>query len=121
VEAVAVVVVWILLSVLAGRIAEKKGGRGGGYFLLSLLLTPAVGLLAAAIATPDRPTAEKQRIASGDERKCPFCAEMVKSEAKVCRFCGKDLPLPEPVAGIPRFRTRAEYDSWKAKGGETPR
>jgi hypothetical protein len=25
-------------------------------------------------------------------RKCPFCAEYVKAEASVCRFCQKDLP-----------------------------
>jgi hypothetical protein len=39
-------------------------------------------------------------IAETEERKCPFCAEMVRREAKVCRFCGRDLP-PEDVVPPP--------------------
>jgi len=32
---------------------------------------------------------------SGKLRKCPFCAELVKPEAVVCKHCGHKLPPPQ--------------------------
>ena len=31
-------------------------------------------------------------VAEAADRKCPFCAETIKREAVVCRFCGRDIP-----------------------------
>lgn len=32
-----------------------------------------------------------QTILGGDTRECPFCAEIIKAKARVCRFCGKEI------------------------------
>ena len=34
------------------------------------------------------------RVAAADERKCPYCAETIKADAVVCRFCNRDLSPP---------------------------
>lgn len=35
--------------------------------------------------------------ARSDERKCPYCAESIRAEAVICRFCNRDVP-PSSVA-----------------------
>jgi hypothetical protein len=34
---------------------------------------------------------EGRHLAGGSSRKCPFCAETIKSGATVCRYCGRAL------------------------------
>lgn len=85
---------WVVLSFVAGLIAAVKGRSGFGYFLLSLVLSPLVGLL-LAIALPKVEQPPPAPVAGhpveGTRIACPQCAELVLPAAKVCRFCGHRL------------------------------
>lgn len=34
----------------------------------------------------------EETVSSTPEKKCPFCAELIKSEATICRYCSKEIP-----------------------------
>jgi hypothetical protein len=79
---------WVLLALAVGIIAAREFGRSGiGWFLLALLLTPLAGLLLFLLPPRRQP--------------CPFCAELVRPSANVCRYCGRSLPGLSERAGLP--------------------
>ncbi len=84
-------IVYIALCFVAGIIAYKKGRSNFGFFCLALFLSPIVGILGAIIVSPNVAAVENQQLESGNHKKCVYCAEIIKSEARVCRFCGRDI------------------------------
>jgi len=94
---------WLLFAIFSAVIASSKNRSGGGWFLIGFLFGP-FGLLVAALPAVEPATGRlgglanaagfAQEPAGSEHRKCPFCAEVIKAEAVVCRFCGRDLPLP---------------------------
>jgi hypothetical protein len=81
---------WIGGAIGVGLIASNYRGRdGAGWFLLSLLISPLLGIL-FVLASRDL---RKER-ALADTRICPYCAERIKLAAKVCRYCQHELPPP---------------------------
>ena len=45
---------------------------------------------------PKEATTEKNKIESGEMKKCQECAELVRKEARICRFCGYEF-YPKPL------------------------
>lgn len=41
-------ILWIILCALTATLAERKGHKGIGYFLLALFLSPLIGLIIVA-------------------------------------------------------------------------
>lgn len=80
----------IILGLIPAAIARSKGRSFFGFWVYGALLF-IVALPHALLAKPNVASLEAQQLADGAHRKCPHCAEVIKREARVCRFCGRSV------------------------------
>jgi hypothetical protein len=85
-----IVLFWLALGLIPAYIADRKGKSFGKWWVYGWLIF-FVALVHAIVMKPDPEWAARKEIEEGRAKKCPHCAEVVKKEAKVCRFCGRDI------------------------------
>src|SRR5262249_28590621 len=83
--------VWALLG--AGNIIGMPWDKGSSLILtfgliFNMLLFVIPGLVVYGIGAG---VSKGRNIQSGLNKKCPFCAEVIKQEARFCRYCGREL------------------------------
>lgn len=99
-------IIAMLLGLIPASIAANKGESRGVWWLYGVFLFP-IAFIHSLLMKPDPASLERQQLSDG-MRRCPFCAELVKPAAVVCKHCSRDIPSDVGGASLEAGRAAPE-------------
>ena len=91
---------YLLLCGLVSSYLSNEKERNWLVRLIAGFQTELIGLILILLWPKDQKNLDQKALFDGELKKCPDCAELVKSEASKCRFCGADLDKNETIIEI---------------------
>lgn len=92
-----IMTIWIMCGLCAGLIYHQRGRSMIVGCLGGVLLGP-IGIILALVTPADNKSLarkekllEVEKIKRGELKKCPHCGELIRPEAKVCRYCQREI------------------------------
>lgn len=87
---------WTFFSVVVGNGAKNRGRSFAKYLILSLIVSPILGAFVLFVLGENpfgdqKANIEIELINRGRAKRCPYCDELIRSAAKICKYCGHEL------------------------------
>jgi hypothetical protein len=92
-------IVWLLFGIVCGVIAETRGLGPVKWFVIGLLIGP-FGVVLVLVLPPNEKKLEEAALEGGKFARCPYCAELIRHDAIICKHCGREVTkavAQEPV------------------------
>jgi hypothetical protein len=110
--------IWVLLAAGVGWLASSRGRSGFGFFLLSALLSPLLGLIIVLVVQNKNEEAEKERLRREDHERQLESIRAVASKANEATTPGRSVT--DELAKLAELRdkgvlTDAEFQIEKLK------
>jgi hypothetical protein len=78
-------IIAVICGIVGAIIARKKGYNHLLWFVACILVPLLILVL---VLLPEK-------VSFGYSQKCPYCSEIIKIDAKVCRYCGNKVTVED--------------------------